>query len=135
MYKRQALACLEEAVRLAAPEGYYRAFLDEGQAVLALLPGVRHLTPDFVDDLLGRVPAEPGRGRPGAVKQPLVEPLSERELEVLGLVVEGLSNREIAEKLFLSVGTVKTHVHNIYGKLGVQGRPQAIARARDLGLL
>jgi LuxR family maltose regulon positive regulatory protein len=133
--KEQALARLAEAVRLAAPEGYRRAFLDEGQTALALSPGVRHLAPAFVDDLLGGVPAEPEHGRPAAVEQPLVEPLSERELEVLGLVAEGLSNREIADKLFLSVGTVKTHVHNIYGKLGVSGRPQAIARARELNLV
>jgi LuxR family maltose regulon positive regulatory protein len=133
--KEQAMACLEEAVRLAAPEGYRRAFLDEGQAVLALLPGVRHLTPDFVDGLLGGVPPEPGRERTISVQQSLVEPLSERELEVLGLVAEGLSNREIADKLVLSVGTVKTHVHNIFGKLGVEARPRAIARARELDLI
>ena len=132
--KEQALARLEEAVRLAAPEGYRRAFLDEGQAVLALLPRVRHLAPNFVGDLLGGAPPEPVRDRPAFMPPPLVEPLSERELEVLGLVAEGLSNREIADKLFLSVGTVKTHIHNIYGKLGVTGRPQAIVRARELNL-
>jgi LuxR family maltose regulon positive regulatory protein len=133
--KAQALARLEEAVRLAAPEGYRRAFLDEGQGVPALLPSVRHLAPAFVDDLLGGLPPEAGRERPVSGQQPLVEPLSERELEVLGFVADGLSNREIADKLFLSVGTVKTHIHNIYGKLGVNGRPQAIARARELNLV
>jgi LuxR family maltose regulon positive regulatory protein len=131
----QALARLEEAVRLAAPEGYRRAFLDEGPAVLALLPGVRPVTPEFVDDLLGGAPAEASREKPFRREQPLVEPLSERELEVLRLMAEGLSNREIAEKLFVSVGTVKTHVHNICGKLAVASRTQAAARARELGLL
>ncbi len=131
--KAQALACLAEAVRLAAPEGYRRAFLDGGPAVLALLPGVRHLAPAFVDGLLGG-PPEAGGGRPASV-QPLIEPLSDRELEVLKLVAEGLSNSEIAGKLFISVGTVKTHVHNILGKLGVEGRPRAIARARELELI
>jgi LuxR family maltose regulon positive regulatory protein len=121
-------------VCLAAPEGYRRAFLDEGQTVLALLPRVRHLAPNFVGDLLGGAPPEPVRDRPAFMPAPLVEPLSERELEVLGLVAEGLSNREIADKLFLSVGTVKTHIHNIYGKLGVTGRPQAIVRGRELNL-
>ena len=67
--------------------------------------------------------------------QALVEPLSERELEVLRLVADGLSNREIADALILAVGTVKAHVHNIYGKLGVQSRTQAIARAMKLDLL
>jgi LuxR family maltose regulon positive regulatory protein len=133
--KAQALASLEGAVRLAAPEGYRRAFLDEGPAVLALLPGVRHLAPAFVDSLLGGLQPEPSHGRPASVQQPLIEPLSERELEVLRLVADGLSNREIADRLFVSVGTVKTHVHNILGKLGVEGRPRAIARARELDLI
>lgn len=67
--------------------------------------------------------------------QPLVEPLSERELEVLDLIAEGLSNQEIAQRLFLSVPTVKWHTTHIYGKLGVQNRTQAVAQARALGLL
>jgi LuxR family maltose regulon positive regulatory protein len=65
----------------------------------------------------------------------LFEPLSQRELEILRLLAEGLSNRQIAARLVLAVGTVKAHVHTIYGKLGVRGRVQAIARARELGLL
>jgi LuxR family maltose regulon positive regulatory protein len=67
--------------------------------------------------------------------QPLVEPLSSRELEVLKLIAKDLSNEEIAHKLFLTVGTIKTHAHNIYTKLGVSGRIQAINRARNLNLL
>jgi LuxR family maltose regulon positive regulatory protein len=134
-HKEQALARFEQAVRLAAPGGYRRAFLDEGQPALELLPAVRRLAPQFVDELLACAPAEPSCDRLAPQKQPLVEPLSERELEVLALLAEGLSNREIADKLFVSVGTVKTHVHNIYGKLGVGGRTQATAEARELGLL
>ena len=65
----------------------------------------------------------------------LVEPLSERELEVLQLVAQGLANREIASRLFLSLNTVKAHTRNIYGKLGVRSRTQAVARARALGIL
>jgi LuxR family maltose regulon positive regulatory protein len=133
--KEEALARLGEAVRLAAPEGYRRAFLDEGQVVLGLLPGVRHLAPQFVDSLLGRAPASLSRGKLAPREQPLIEPLSERQLEVLGLLAEGRSNQEIAEKLFISVGTVKTHVHNFCGKLAVGSRTQAAAQARELGLL
>jgi LuxR family maltose regulon positive regulatory protein len=65
----------------------------------------------------------------------LVDPLSERELEVLGLVAAGLTNREIAHRLFITVGTVKRHINNIYGKLEARHRAEAVARARDLGLL
>lgn len=67
--------------------------------------------------------------------QPLIEPLSERELEVLHLLVEGLTNQQIAEKLFVVIGTIKKHTSNIYGKLGVSNRTQAVARARELNLL
>ncbi|MCA9988174.1 MAG: response regulator transcription factor [Anaerolineales bacterium] len=67
--------------------------------------------------------------------QALIEPLSERELEVLQLVAAGLSNREISERLFLALSTVKGHNRNIYDKLQVQRRTEAIARARELGIL
>jgi LuxR family maltose regulon positive regulatory protein len=66
---------------------------------------------------------------------PLVEPLSERELEVLQFIAEGLTNREIASRLYLALNTVKTHTRNIYGKLGVHSRTQAVARSQELGLL
>jgi len=68
-------------------------------------------------------------------RSPLVEPLSERELEVLQLIADGMSNREIAEKLIIGEGTVKTHINNTYSKLDVQSRTRAIARARELKLL
>jgi ATP/maltotriose-dependent transcriptional regulator MalT len=76
---------------------------------------------------------EAGPSAPG--DQPLVEPLTERELEVLGLVAAGQSNREIAQELVIALGTVKTHVHNICGKLNAPNRVKAAARARELGLL
>ena len=67
------------------------------------------------------------------IMEQLPDPLSEQELRVLDLIVAGKSNREIAEELFISVGTAKWHVHNVLQKLGVSNRPQAIARARELG--
>jgi LuxR family maltose regulon positive regulatory protein len=70
-----------------------------------------------------------------SIQQSLVEPLSERELEVLRLVAQGMSNGQIAERLVLSVGTVKTHVHSILDKLGVRSRTQAVAQATELNLL
>jgi LuxR family maltose regulon positive regulatory protein len=65
----------------------------------------------------------------------LLDALSERELEILRLVAGGMSNQQIADEMVIALGTVKTHVHNIYGKLGVESRTQAIARARDLSLI
>ncbi len=130
-HQEQALARVESALRLAAPEGYRRAFLDEGQAIVDLLPQVRHIAPDFVDQVLNAAGVEPVIPR----VQALVEPLSERELEVLQLIAEGLTNREIGQRLFITPGTVKVHTSNIYGKLGVHSRTQAVAQARALGIL
>lgn len=112
-----------------------RAFLDDGAAVWDLIPRVRHAAPAFVDDILAAFAGEQPTPLPAVPPSPaLVEPLSDRELEGLGLVAQGLTNREIAGQLFITVGTVKAHVHHICGKLGVQGRTRTAARARELGL-
>ncbi len=94
---------------------------------------------DYADKLLeafAPIPEEQW-GVLGSPTQPesLVEHLTEREAEVLRLLASGLSNQEIAQRLYLSEGTIKTHTHNLYGKLGVQSRTQAIARAKELNLL
>ncbi len=124
---------LARALEMAASQDYYRPFLDEDTQVMALLPTVRHTAPAFVDQLLAYAGVtKPGRDTP---VQPLVEPLSKRELEVLGLIAAGLTNAEIAQKLFIAVGTVKRHVNHIYGKLDVGSRTQAIAKAREIRLL
>ncbi|MFN8456834.1 MAG: response regulator transcription factor [Anaerolineae bacterium] len=85
-----------------------------------------------IDDL--RIESEPIVNQKSKIKN-LIEPLSERELEVLQLIAEGLSDAEIAQKLFLSPSTVKRHAHNIYGKLDVSSRTQAVARSKALGIL
>ncbi len=126
----RALTCLEKALSLAEQEGYVRVFLDAGEAMIVLLQlaakkGV-HL--DYVRKLLFA-------GKRTNLAQPLIEPLSERELEVLHLVADGMSNGQIADKLFIVPGTVKKHINNIFGKLGVQSRTQSVARARELKLL
>ena len=132
-----ARAHLLAALERAAPEEYVRAFLDEDARLIAMLPGVRAAAPAFVDALLAHAGIPAGRvgGRPGLGAQPLIEPLSERELEVLALIAEGLTNAEIGRRLFIATGTVKRHVNTIYGKLDVHGRIEAIARARDLHLI
>lgn len=127
-----ALQHVEQALSLAAPQNYRRAFLVEGQAILKLLPGLRPIAPDFVDHLLAA--ASGGETAPQPSDGPY-EPLSEREQEVLRLVARGYSNRQIAEALFVTLGTVKKHLNNIFGKLQVNNRTQAVARSRELNLL
>jgi LuxR family maltose regulon positive regulatory protein len=135
--RTSALSTLEQALLLAEPEGYIRLFVDEGASMLALLRQARARSnvPEYVATLLAafgeQAPTIPPSPRPGA----LLEPLTGRERDVLRLLLEGASNREIAHRLVLSVNTVKRHVYNICGKLGVQSRAQAIVRARALNLL
>ncbi len=127
-----ALQQLELALSIAAPQDYQRAFLDEGQVILDLLPEVHHIAPEFVDRIL--VGLHPEHTSSFQMLQPY-EPLSERELEVLHLVARGYSNRQIAEALFITLGTVKKHLNNIFSKLQVKNRTQAVARSRELNLL
>jgi LuxR family maltose regulon positive regulatory protein len=124
-----AVDWLSQALELSAPEGFIRIFLDEGEALLDLLPKARQAAPELVDTILSSLQAESGK----SPLDQLPEPLSEQELRVLGLIVTGNSNQEIADELVISVGTAKWHVHNILQKLGVKNRSQAIARARELG--
>ncbi len=138
-HRADALADLERALVQAEPEGYVRLFVDEGEPLAVLLRrtaslGVARPYARRLLDALGQATAkqEPAAA-PGP--SPLIEPLTEREMEVLHLMAAGLSNREIADELVLAMGTVKAHLHNIYGKLGVRGRAQAAARARELHLL
>jgi LuxR family maltose regulon positive regulatory protein len=131
----QALVCFAEALTMAQSEGYVRIFVDQGKALVPLLRKAAHrgIAPGYVARLLSAM-AETG-GAPPSLAQPLVEPLSEREIEVLQLLAAGKSNQAIAAELVLSLGTIKAHNSNIYGKLGVRSRTQAVARARELNLL
>jgi LuxR family maltose regulon positive regulatory protein len=95
----------------------------------------RGMMPDYTRKLLAAFEAEEQKSAGIPPSQPLVEPLSPRELEVLQLIAQGLSNREIGERLFLALNTVKGHNRRIYGKLGVKSRTQAINKARSLNIL
>ena len=131
----KAMEALGQALRLGEPEGYVRQFLDAGEPARRLLQqaAVRGIAPRYTARLLAAFGPAPGAQR--AAAQPLVEPLSTRELEVLYLLAEDLSNREIGRRLFISLPTVKSHTRNIYDKLGVHDRKEAVARARALNLL
>jgi len=131
----QATDVIRKALALAKPEGYARLFLDEGQPMARLLLTVAtHGTgAEHAAHLLTFLDAE--QRALGSDVSLLVEPLSERESEVLRLIAAGLSNREIAEELVIAFSTAKWHASNIYGKLGVRSRTQAISRARELNLL
>jgi LuxR family maltose regulon positive regulatory protein len=137
------LDTLGRALDLAAPEGYVRTFVDYGPPMQRLLERavVRGIEPDYVAKLLAAFSAEEQRSAPSPqppsppAPQPLIEPLTERELAILRLMAANLSHREIAEELYLSVNTVKWYSTHIYSKLGVHRRSEAVARAQDLGIL
>jgi LuxR family maltose regulon positive regulatory protein len=124
-----ALAFLEEALRLGQPEGYLRTFTGAGPALVPLLKEAarRSPTPDYIGQILAAFSSNP----PQPAGEPMVEPLSTRELEVLRLVTAGFSNREIAIQLIVSTNTVKTHIHNICGKLGARNRTEAAMLAKE----
>ena len=133
-----ALSLLEEAIELAQPGGFVRLFVDLGPPMARLLePLLRHgVAPDYTAQILAAFGTkDEGRTTKTPDSSSLVDPLTERELEVLALLGRHLTNKEIAEQLVVSPSTVKTHTLNIYRKLDVRGRQQAVAKARELGLL
>ncbi len=142
----QALAVLEQALAIAQPAGFVRMFLDEGEPMTRLLrqAASQGLAPQYVSRLIAsselptavdtaQGPTHPPRRAPAT--QPLIEPLSERELEVLRLLATGMSNPQIAERLYIATSTVRSHLKSIYGKLNVHRRWDAVHRAEELGLL
>jgi len=128
------LAVLSQALTSAEPEGYRRIFLDEGQPMAQLLYKAleANITPEYVGNLLADFADETS---PPVAHTDLIEPLTEREIEVLHLIADGRTNREIGQQLSISLGTVKRHTANINGKLNVHNRTQAVSHARNLGIL
>jgi LuxR family maltose regulon positive regulatory protein len=134
-----ALESLQAAFSLAEPEGFQRVFLDEGKRIISLLNLAinHHVCPDFAGKLLGIILIEQSSTNtlPQSTPDHVIEPLSVREIEVLGLIAQGFSNPEIAKKLFISLSTVKGHTTNIFGKLGVKNRTQAVSFGRSIGII
>jgi LuxR family transcriptional regulator, maltose regulon positive regulatory protein len=134
-----ALGPLERALTLAEPEGYFRLFIDEGPAIAELLRAVdaRGSLRDYTGKLLAGFETNADNSPPAAspVSQPLIEPLSQRELEVLRLFKTELSGPEIAHELVIALSTVRAHTKQIYSKLDVNNRRSAIKRATELGLI
>ena len=147
----QALQRLTEAIPLAAPSSHLRIFVNEGQPMATLLMTLlTSLNTDetlksYIHQLLKAFPASNESQRqisaasllpsPPSTPQPLIEALSQREREVLQLIAQGLSNQEISKRLFVALSTVKGHNQIIFSKLQVERRTEAVARARELGLL
>jgi LuxR family maltose regulon positive regulatory protein len=144
-----ALGALAEAVTLARPQGYVRVFADEGAPMRALLTRLsaarkdqrapaRDIDPDYLAGLVracGQAGAAPPSRRAAAALPGMVDPLTDREMEVLRLLAAGRSNQRIAYELVVALDTVKKHVTHVLGKLGAVNRTEAVARARQLGLL
>ena len=137
----EAVETLDQALALTEPAGYVHTFIDEGAPMSKLLQGIiksgRHV--DYATKLLGiitpPIPDQSLASNNPKTAAGLIEALSEREIEVLKLIAAGKSNKEIAADLYLAIGTIKKHTNNIFGKLGVESRTQAIARARELGII
>jgi LuxR family maltose regulon positive regulatory protein len=140
---KKAVELLGEALALAEPGGFIRLFIDEGIPMAHLLSeAIAHgIMPDYARKLLAVFETEKRKSNdkstlpPVPPVQPLIEPLTQREIEVLQLIAQGLSNREIGERLFVALSTVKGHNQNIFDKLQVKRRTEAVARARQMGLL
>ena len=130
----EALKAIKAALGMANQEGYIRSFVDEGEVIAQLLyqAAQKGIYPEYCNLLLENFEykSEKSRSHPD-----IIESLSKRELEVLHHIAQGCSNQEIAHKLVVSLYTVKSHARNIYGKLGVKNRTEAVAKARLYGLL
>lgn len=139
-----ALEALHEALELALPGSLVRVFVDQGRPMQALLARATHLQPTYSVRILQAFadgpPTEPVKVRPGGTEQvegvevPAIH-LTNRESEILNLIAAGCSNKEIEEALFISKNTVRTHIKNLYSKLGAVSRTQAVQKAQQLGLL
>jgi LuxR family transcriptional regulator, maltose regulon positive regulatory protein len=137
-HREAALTALTRALTMAEPEGYVRTFVDEGPALRDLLHHVDEPS-GYVAELLeafGERCATPAAPEPSSLSpSPLTELLTDREVDVLALIAQGLTNQEIAGRLVTSISTVKTHAKHLYDKLDVRNRAEATTRAIEIDLL
>jgi len=132
----QAASALEQALQLAEPEGYLRFFIDADKPITELLSKIKvGYLQNYTKRILAKLVPQNDIQPSSFIIQPLIDPLSERELEVLRLIAQGLSNQEITQKLVVALSTVKGHNLRIFAKLQAKSRTEAVARARELGLL
>ena len=132
----QAASALEQALKLAEPEGYLRFFVDADKPITELLSKIKvGYLQNYTKRILAKLVPQNDIQPSSFIIQPLIDPLSERELEVLRLIAQGLSNQEITQKLVVALSTVKGHNLRIFAKLQAKSRTEAVARARELGLL
>ena len=135
----QALMLLEKALTLGESKGFIRIFVDEGPALARLLYAAlqQDITPVYVQRIIAAFPVETPQPTESRLTNEgeWVEPLTDREVEILQLLAAGFTNPVIGSRLYLATNTVKAHLRNIYGKLGVNNRTQAVARARGLGII
>jgi LuxR family maltose regulon positive regulatory protein len=135
----RAMSALEQALQLAHPEGYVRTFVDEGEPMLILLKQAyeRNILPEYTAKLRAASEAYVALKSPQDAAQGkiLYETISEREKEVLALIADGKSSQEIAKILVVALSTVQWHIKNLYAKLDVHSRTQAVKRAKELQLL
>jgi LuxR family maltose regulon positive regulatory protein len=131
--KTTALNLFGQALRLAQPAGYFRMFVDEGTALAPLLQ--RAIAAQMLPDYAAAILAAMGNSDATTLDQPLADPLSPRELEVLRLFQTELTGPQIADELVVALSTIRSHTKQIYSKLGVSNRRAAVNRAAALGLL
>jgi LuxR family maltose regulon positive regulatory protein len=131
---KRAMEALDKALMLSRPGGYTRVFLDEGEPMAKLLYQAKtHWSGnETISELLAAMKNDHTNGQPPA--QRLIEPITLRELEVIKLIEAGCTNQEIADRLVISIPTVKRHISNIYTKLGAKSRTQAVSLAKELRL-
>ena len=133
----QALTLLEQALILGEPNGLIQTFVNEGPVLASLLYAAlqENIESIYVQRILAAFPIETSQQSEASHETEWLEPLTDRELEILQYVAEGLTNQKIGDRLYLSANTVKTHLRNIYGKLDVNSRVQAVSRGRALGII